>query len=986
MLSHSSTMRVLGTVFSATQIHRFPFHLAFAAAAVACVALPVPAAVPLGSVQTFRTPPAAGDWSTHGVGTSADTYTDAAALDAAVTNHITASAVATAVGSSMVFPPVLNDLARWNNNFIKGYYLQTRPNTNDYLLLMATLVNNAGESLDQVTLTYDWGQSNALPASESIPGHRVFYSQTGAAGSWMLIPEFSTWTVDHQGSNVTATLSLEAWPSGANLYILWADDNGPGGASAPAEGGYTIDNFYAVPAGPPQPPRFTVNLPPEVHVVKDRSTNLTVAVAGFPPFGYRWFKEGVGEISGATTPTLSLTNAQFGVEDGQYYCVATNVAGSATSVVAVLTVVPDVYPPLVLSAAGNAFLDQITVRFDEPVEPGSGEDFFNYAVRGGPEELSVGGAVLAPDGLSVLLTLSGESVMQENTLYTVGVVAVADLLGNQILEETNVAFRSWVLAQSFLRFETYTNIPGSTVPDLTAAPAFPDSPGEQLFLRTFDTRTVHTNDAHDTYGTRVTGVFIPPETGHWLFYLRSDDAAELYLNPAGPDRARKTLLTQEFGRGQPFSVNVSGACWLLAGQPYYLEALHKEDASADFCQVAAKLESDPTPPDSLAPISPSQLGCYVDTNGVELTLTQQPASQTAVEPATATPVAGEDFNSDNGGFTVASVNNPGKPWTHGSGTWFASDQTGCGTVAFRHSRLSSPYYTVPAAGPLTLSFVHRYSWEADGTLWDAGQVRISVNRGLYVPVSGDRFTAEGYTGVVGGGSVPSSDLAGQEAFTSVSTDYTNSHITSTAVLGPFAASDCFSIQFFAAWDDCSENTEPNWELDSLQFSPAVEDRNSQAPVTFTVRAAATRPGAPDPPLFYQWQRDNGSGFVDIAEATGASYSLAPSVRDNGARFRCLVQTPGITVTSDVATLAVAPLVTRPTLDVAWSGGSVVITWPAPSTGFVLEETAALLDPPTDTVWTPEGSTPEVTGDMNRVTCTPAAGSRFYRLTRSTAGD
>ena len=57
--------------------------------------------------------------------------------------------------------------------------------------------------------------------TEEVPAHRVFYSTTGAAGSWVLIPEFSSVAP----GSLLATLSLGSWANGSLLYIMWADDN-----------------------------------------------------------------------------------------------------------------------------------------------------------------------------------------------------------------------------------------------------------------------------------------------------------------------------------------------------------------------------------------------------------------------------------------------------------------------------------------------------------------------------------------------------------------------------------------------------------------------------------------------------------------------------------------------------------------------------------------------------------------------------------------
>jgi Bacterial Ig-like domain len=68
----------------------------------------------------------------------------------------------------------------------------------------------------------------------------------------------------------------------------------------------------------------------------------------------------------------------------------------------------------------------------------------------------------------------------------------------------------------------------------------------------------------------------------------------------------------------------------------------------------------------------------------------------------------------------------------------------------------------------------------------------------------------------------------------------------------------------------------------------------------------------------------------------------------------------------------------PRLSIALSDIYVVVSWPAPSTGFVLEETTTLADPPSSTVWTPVVATPVVVGGQNTVTL-DIAGSRIFRL-------
>jgi len=185
------------------------------------------------------------------------------------------------------------------------------------------------------------------------------------------------------------------------------------------------------------------------------------------------------------------------------------------------------------------------------------------------------------------------------------------------------------------------------------------------------------------------------------------------------------------------------------------------------------------------------------------------------------------FNSGNGDFAVVSTNNPPMPWTYdGSlGVWSSADTNDCATP-FRSSRLNSPALTVPTAATVTLRFNHRHSFEVDATTrWDGGQLRMSVNGGAYVTVPSASFTANGYNNTVGGANVPQCELAGQFAFTGESTGYISAtYITSVARLGTFNAGDRISVQFIGAWDDCSQGQVPNWEIDSVEFVPPLEDR------------------------------------------------------------------------------------------------------------------------------------------------------------------
>jgi hypothetical protein len=64
----------------------------------------------------------------------------------------------------------------------------------------------------------------------------------------------------------------------------------------------------------------------------------------------------------------------------------------------------------------------------------------------------------------------------------------------------------------------------------------------------------------------------------------------------------------------------------------------------------------------------------------------------------------------------------------------------------------------------------------------------------------------------------------------------------------------------------------------------------------------------------------------------------------------------------------------PTLSIALTNG-VVISWPSPSTGFVLQQNADL----TTTNWTTTGYTITTANGTNSITITPPTGNLFFRL-------
>ena len=189
-------------------------------------------------LQTFDEQPFPGNgWTTLSIlGQPAD-ITNSAGLDAQV-QTLAASNINTALRIETTDDPDAAGLVSWHA--IRRNLL-SRPDGNRCTLLLAVLQNQTGRDVPYLEISYDM-TTLGTNVAESVAGLRAYRSLTGVPGSWQLVPEFTTDTAGH----LSVGINLGSWPSGANLFLLWADDNGPGvGQGYPGEGAYYLDNFSA---------------------------------------------------------------------------------------------------------------------------------------------------------------------------------------------------------------------------------------------------------------------------------------------------------------------------------------------------------------------------------------------------------------------------------------------------------------------------------------------------------------------------------------------------------------------------------------------------------------------------------------------------------------------------------------------------------------------------------------------------------------------
>ena len=328
-----------------------------------------------GYTNDFSTQPPVTDWSTRALEGAAGNLTTADQLDAAV-QGVSASSVATALGAdASADPPPAAGTATWS---ALGRYVQTRPTGVDATLLMCTLVNGLGLKAAGLNLSYDFTTNG--PATEEVPGHRVYYSLTGQPGSWVVLPSLCSAAPGRLSTN----LSL-SWPAGGTVYLLWADDNG----SPSPDPACQIDNV-SVTVMPAEPEPAVILASPTNTAAPERgSVTFQVVADGNPAPTYQWFKNDV-PIQGATNSSYSLDWVLWSDNGARFYVVVsnwvTNVSYVVTSAVAILTVEPDLEAPSLVQVlpppdSTVTRLTEIEVTFSEPV---TGVDAADLLINGTP--------------------------------------------------------------------------------------------------------------------------------------------------------------------------------------------------------------------------------------------------------------------------------------------------------------------------------------------------------------------------------------------------------------------------------------------------------------------------------------------------------------------------------------------------------------------------------------------------------------------------
>lgn len=147
------------------------------------------------------------------------------------------------------------------------------------------------------------------------------------------------------------------------------------------------------------PPVIT-NEPASITNNAGTTATFTVGMSGTEPLSYQWYKNGTnqladgGKVFGATSNILTLSNV-FGIDRGDYSVIVTNLAGTATSSNATLSVID---PVITLQPTNIIAIDGSTISFSVTAV---GTQALNYQWREGDVDL-VDGFGISGSGTATL--------------------------------------------------------------------------------------------------------------------------------------------------------------------------------------------------------------------------------------------------------------------------------------------------------------------------------------------------------------------------------------------------------------------------------------------------------------------------------------------------------------------------------------------------------------------------------------------------------
>jgi parallel beta-helix repeat protein len=159
-------------------------------------------------------------------------------------------------------------------------------------------------------------------------------------------------------------------------------------------------------------------------------------------------------------------------------------------------------------------------------------------------------------------------------------------LSNQGIITVNLTSVNACSATGNITYQVWENISGTSVIELTSNINYPNNPSSTTLISSMETLKNQANN----FGARMIGYICAPVSGNYLFWIASDDNAELWLS-TNSQSLNKQKIAFHTGWTYPrewykYPTQKSSSIYLVAGQTYFIEALMKENVSTDNFAVA----------------------------------------------------------------------------------------------------------------------------------------------------------------------------------------------------------------------------------------------------------------------------------------------------------------------------------------------------------------------------------------------------------------
>ncbi|HSH17075.1 MAG TPA: immunoglobulin domain-containing protein, partial [Verrucomicrobiae bacterium] len=275
---------------------------------------------------------------------------------------------------------------------------------------------------------------------------------------------------------------------------------------------------------PPTGPVVIAAPPRDLTVSEGGEARFWVTAQGALPIAYQWRRNGE-PLPDATNAVLILN--QVTLDDaGDYDVIASTAGSSATSATALLTVIPESDPPVLLSAAMGLLTNEVRVAFSETLDVFSATDLANYRIT---DELGQELPLLEArlwNGSQVALRTGARAAGSLYTLRVEGVLDDSDSGMAMSPEEVPVSYEvTFVAMDAVWRYdESGTDLGTSWRESDFNDAAWPQGPGllgfESPALLPFPLQTVLT----------------PPEFRGPVYYFRT-----WFVSPSDATTANLTL-------------------------------------------------------------------------------------------------------------------------------------------------------------------------------------------------------------------------------------------------------------------------------------------------------------------------------------------------------------------------------------------------------------------------------------------------------------